>query len=198
MYDYLRGRVASKHLQELSIEVQGVGYALEAPLSTTEVLREGQDVQVWVHHHVREDAHKLFAFATPEERRLFRLLQKVNGVGPGVALGMLSRARVDDICAAIAAERIDILKSLKGVGPKTAQRLVTELKDVVGALAPASGPAPEASGSTAIGEDAIQALEVLGCPPKAARDAVARVLAAGEALPLETVVRRALKTVWPA
>jgi holliday junction DNA helicase RuvA len=196
MYEFLRGRVAQRHLQDIALDVGGIGFALEAPLSTSENLKPGDDVTLWVHHHVREDQQKLFAFATLDERRLFRLLQKVTGIGPGVALTMLSRARVADICEAIAHERIDVLRSLKGVGPKTAQRLVTELRDAVATIGVEVGDVP-VKAAAGFNEDAVQALEVLGCPPKAARDAVAKVTRAETGLPLETIVRRALKEVWP-
>lgn len=197
MYDFLRGQVISKSATRLVLEVGGIGFELECPLSSLERFRVGQTAKVLCHLHVREDLMKLHGFALEEERELFRLLQKVSGVGPGLALQILSRAGVREIAQAIAEGRADVLKSLKGVGPKTAQRLVTELSDKVGAFVGGALPAGPAATLSALEEDASQALEVLGCPAKQARAAVQKVVAEEPEIEVDALVRRALKLVWP-
>lgn len=196
MYDFLRGKVAAKGASRLVLEVGGVGYELDCPLSSLAKFRVGAEAKVLAHLHVREEVMKLFGFASEEEREFFRLLQKVAGVGPGLALQILSRAGTQELARAIAEGRADVLKSLKGVGPKTAQRLVTELSDKVapflGGPVVAAGPGP----LSALEEDASQALEVLGCPAKQARAAVQKVVAENPDIEVDALVRRALKLVF--
>ena len=195
MFDYLRGQLVSSQPTRLTLDVGGVGYDLAAPLSTTSALVAGAEVRLWVWLWVREDLLKLYAFGTEEERSLFILLQKVNGIGPTLALALLSRASVADLAAAIADGRTDFLVSLKGVGPKTAQRLITELRDKMagfGATASVQAGVP-----ASLEGDAIQALEVLGCTGKVASNAVKKAVAAGTDDGLDGVVRRALKIAWP-
>lgn len=196
MYEYLRGTIASKSPMSVVLDVAGIGFFVEVPLSTSETLPSSGETKLWTSHYVREDAEKLFGFATTRERELFTLLQKVSGVGPGVALAMLSRASVPDLARAIENGDVALLKSLKGVGPKTAQRVITELRDRIGHLAAETS----ATGSAAKGsliDDAVQALEVLGCPTKAADKAVRAVLAEETPDALEELVRKALKVAWP-
>ena len=197
MYEFFKGQVEDKGPTHLVLVAAGVGYRFAIPLSTAEVLPRTGEARVWAHLHVREDAMKLFGFATLPERQLFLLLQKVAGIGPTLALAILSRAKVAKLCQAIGEGRVDFLKSLKGVGPKTAQRLITELKDKVGAVSlaatelgqplPASGPA----------DDAIAALEVLGCASKDASKAVDKVLSQEPEIEIEVLVRKSLRLVWP-
>jgi Holliday junction DNA helicase RuvA len=192
VYDFFRGKVASLAPARLVLEIGGIGYLFEIPMSTYDVLPRKGDALVFAHFHVREDAQKLYGFATTAERDLFNLLQRVSGIGPTLALNILSRAPLADICAAIAGEDTVFLKSLKGVGPKTAQRLVTELKDEVTTISAGHGTAAGEK-LPSLGEDAVLALQVLGYAPKAAQAAVQKVL---EDRPLTNVgdlVRSALK-----
>lgn len=192
MYDFIRGKVASASPTRIVIDVGGVGYLLEVPLSTYEALPKKGDAQVWVQLHVREDALRLFGFATVEERSLFNLLQSVSGVGPTVGLNILSRARVAEICDAIVREDIAYLKSLKGVGPKTAARLVTELKEKAAQFSTGAQATPR-SAAGAIEDDAIQALEILGYPTKSAMAAVHEAAETKAASTVGELVRAALK-----
>ncbi len=196
MYDYFLGQIVEKGPTHVVLDVGGVGYSFHVPLSTAEKLPKTGEAKLLAHLHVREDAQKLFGFATNAERDLFCLLKKVSGIGPTLAVAILSRATVTDLCSAISAGSIDFLKSLKGVGPKTATRLVTELGDKVGGIA--AGPGLEGiPDANRRAEDAIQALEVLGCQPKAAKKAVAKVLKETPSLEVEALVRESLREVWP-
>ncbi len=193
MYDYLRGTIAEKSPTHVVLDVGGMGFQIHAPLSTTQALPDRGEVKLWTWLHVREDILRVYGFASLDERRLFCMLQQVSGIGPRLANAILSRASVRDLADAISTGRTDFLKSLKGIGPKTAQRLVTELQGGLdGFLSRAD---PDASFRQPVLRDALQALEVLGCAPKAARQAVERVLATHPDLSVEDLVRRALRSM---
>ena len=136
MIGWLRGRLAAKLPPTLVVDVNGVGYECEAPMSTFYVLPEsGAEITLRTHLVVREDAHVLYAFATDEERRLFRNLLKVSGVGPKIALGILSGMSVTDFMRCIEAEDAALLVRIPGVGRKTAERVLIDMRDRVKELA---------------------------------------------------------------
>jgi Holliday junction DNA helicase RuvA len=130
MIGFLRGRLAAKQPPQLLVDVGGVGYELEAPMSTFYGLPPvGAEVSLYTHLVVREDAHILFAFGSERERRLFRELLKVSNVGPKLALALLSGMNVESFLACIEAQDVDTLVRIPGVGRKTAERLVVEMRD---------------------------------------------------------------------
>src|SRR5437879_4225495 len=130
MIGSVRGRISSKTPPQLMVDVGGVGYELEAPLSTFFHLPAiGQEVRLLTHLVVREDAHVLYAFATEDERRLFRSLIKVSGVGPKIALALLSGISVSAFAQCVLDEDIGTLTRVPGVGRKTAERLIVEMRD---------------------------------------------------------------------
>ena len=196
MIGSLRGRLAAKQPPQLLIEVGGVGYELEAPMSTFyELPAVGAEVRLLTHLVVREDAHVLYGFAHEEERGLFRLLLKVSGVGPKIALAILSGSSAEAFASSIAAGDTASLTRIPGVGRKTAERLIVELRDRLaggGASAVALGPA-------AVGGprgEALAALVALGYrPAEATRMVDAAEEAAGDApASTEEVIRRALQS----
>ena len=196
----LRGRLREKGATLAWIEAAGVGYGVQISLSTYEALpRTGDEVELYTTMVVREDAHQLFGFATREERRLFDLLMTVSGVGPKVALAILSGLRPEALSRSIRGNDIGALTTVSGVGRKTAERILVDLRDKLGgepSFAPAgTGPAP-GSGF----EDAVSALVSLGFPRPSAMKAVqaAADSASGETLAIEEWVRRALATVGKA
>ncbi len=193
MYDYLRGTIAEKSPTQVVLDVGGMGFQVHAPLSTTQALPDRGEVKLWTWLHVREDILRLYGFASLEERKLFGLLQQVSGVGPRLAVAILSRASVRELAEAISSGSTEFLKSLKGIGPKTAQRLIMELQDSLHAFL--VEPGRDAHSHQPAVRDALQALEVLGCAPKAARKAVEGVLAEHPDLPVEDIVRRALRAI---
>jgi Holliday junction DNA helicase RuvA len=133
MIGSVRGRIASKTPPQLMVDVGGLGYELEAPMSTFFHLPAvGQEVSLLTHLVVREDAHVLYAFATEGERRLFRSLIKVSGVGPKIALALLSGISVEAFSRCVVNEDITALTKVPGIGRKTAERLVVEMRDRLG------------------------------------------------------------------
>ncbi len=196
MIGRLAGRLARKTPQAVLLDVAGVGYRVVIPLSTFYALGdEGTAATLEVSTQVREDAITLFGFATERERELFELLIGVSKVGPKLAIAVLSGIAVDDLGAAIAAGNVARLATVPGIGAKTAERLVLELRGkvqapAVGAGAPAAAAGASASGGRAA-EDAVAALVNLGYRAKDAEKAVGRAAREGE-LALEALIRRAL------
>jgi Holliday junction DNA helicase RuvA len=197
MIGFLKGRLALKQPPTLMVDVNGVGYEMEAPMSTFYGLpAAGEPVALFTHLVVREDAHILFGFGTDSERRLFRGLLKVSGVGPKIALGILSGASVDDFRRIIEAEDLAMLTRIPGIGRKTAERVIIEMRDSVQKLAaPALGKdsalGAAAGALTAQGE-AFAALIALGYKPAE----VTRLLKSADEPGLSTteIIRRALKS----
>ncbi|MEK6805333.1 MAG: Holliday junction branch migration protein RuvA [Pseudomonadota bacterium] len=165
MIGHLNGKLMSKQPPLLLVEVAGVGYELEAPLSTIEKLPEpGAAIQLHTHLSVREDAHVLFGFITLAEKNLFRELIKLNGVGPKLALSILSGLSVGDFWNLVRNQDAARLTQLQGVGKKTAERLVLELKDRTGAQVETIGAMSGGATSSPLHE-ARRALETLGYKP---------------------------------
>ncbi|HXW74128.1 MAG TPA: Holliday junction branch migration protein RuvA [Steroidobacteraceae bacterium] len=170
MIGSLRGRIASKTPPQLTVDVGGVGYELEAPLSTFFHLPPvGDEVRLLTHLVVREDAHVLYAFGTEDERRLFRNLIRVSGVGPKIALALLSGISVAAFSECVQRGDIGALTRVPGVGRKTAERLIVEMRDRL-APAPPSAAAGAAAPVTSAESEAYDALVALGYrPAEAAR-----------------------------
>lgn len=134
MIDFLRGKVALRELDYVVIDVHGVGYRVFCPNPYGLSSKDEDEQTLFIHYHVREDAHLLFGFPTREEQSLFRLLLEVTGIGPKVALGILAGGRPEAVVAAISQENIVFLTKLPGIGKKTAQRIILDLKDKLGAV----------------------------------------------------------------
>jgi Holliday junction DNA helicase RuvA len=165
---YLRGKLLAKHPPLLLVETGGVGYEVEAPMSTFYGLPAvGAEVSLHTHLVVREDAHVLFGFGTERERGLFRELIKVSGVGPRIALGILSGATVDEFHRCVDLQDVASLTRIPGIGRKTAERLIIEMKDRLKALGgPAFAPGPGGSAAPASAQaEAFGALVALGYKP---------------------------------
>lgn len=197
MYEYLEGRVAGRAAARLVLDVGGVGYDLAVPLGAR---FEGDGgVRVWTHLVVRDDAHLLYGFPDVGSRDLFRTLLSVNGVGPRVALGILSGLERDDLVAAILDGDRARLLAIKGVGKKTADQILLDLRDKASALAAAAGPRAAGDeiprplpGSRT--EDAIAALVSIGYTEKEARKLVERAAESVDTTDLEILVRQAIRS----
>lgn len=196
MIGFLRGRLAAKQPPQLLIDVGGVGYEVEAPMSTFYGLpATGAEVSLFTHLVVREDAHILFAFGTERERRMFRELLKVSNVGPKLALSLLSGMSVDAFLLCVEASDADTLVRIPGVGRKTAERLIIEMRDRIKHLGetagslPVTGRPPDASAGAQA--EAFSALVALGYKPAE----VTRLLRSVDASvqTVEEVIRRALQ-----
>ncbi|WP_407275582.1 Holliday junction branch migration protein RuvA [Halothiobacillus sp. DCM-1] len=197
MIGRLQGNLVSKQPTMLLVDVHGVGYEVEAPLSTIfDLPATGQPVTLLIHTIVREDAFLLFGFLREDERRLFRELLRVTGVGAKLALAILSGMSTREFVEAITRNDLAALIRLPGVGRKTAERLVLDLKDRLaeGVAAPATGlrSGAVAHGQSPVGE-AIAALEVLGYKPAEATRMV-RAVPDNETLEVNALIRAALKS----
>ncbi len=196
MIGRLRGTLLEKQPPFLILDVHGVGYELEAPMSTFyDLPAVGQEVLLHTHLAVKEDAHNLFGFGSKLERSLFRSLIRISGIGPKLALALLSGMRPEELIDCIENQDSAQLTRLPGVGRKTAERLVIEMKDRVADFhtTPGSGPrAPAAGGGTddAV-SDAISALVALGYKPAEAGRLVRQFPTDG--LPSEQIIRQALQ-----
>lgn len=195
MIAYLRGVLAEKDVARVVVECGGVGYEAAVPLSTFDRLpAEGAEVKLYTHHEVREDAQLLFAFATKPERDMFRLVTTVSGVGPKLALAVLSGLTVGDLQLAVSQGDAKRLAAVKGIGKKTAARIVVELKDKINPIEALAGAAAETSREQgAVLRDAMLALAALGLGEDAARAKVQQVLDEDPGLAdVEAILRRAL------
>ena len=192
MIGYLRGRLAAKQPPSLVVDVNGVGYECEAPMSTFYALPEtGAEVLLRTQLVVREDAHTLYAFASDEERRLFRSLLKVSGVGPRIALGILSGISVEALMLCIEAQDPDPLVRVPGVGRKTAERVLIDMRDRVKDLSQGSASALTPAGQGAAQQEAYSALLALGYRPAEIVRLLKAVAAEGGST--EELIRRALQ-----
>jgi Holliday junction DNA helicase RuvA len=191
MIGSVRGRIASKTPPQLMVDVGGLGYELEAPMSTFFHLPAvGEEVSLLTHLVVREDAHILYAFATEAERRLFRSLIKVSGVGPKIALALLSGISVEAFSRCVVNEDITALTKVPGIGRKTAERLIIEMRDRLKAPETSTGALPVATAASPESE-AYDALIALGYRPA---EATRLLKAAGPGThSTEELIRRALQ-----
>jgi len=197
MIAFLTGRLAFKSPTHLTLDVQGVGYEVHIPLSTYYALPNLDEVTALnIHTHLREDAIQLFGFSSSREKELFLLLTTVSGIGPKLALGMLSSLPVTELLRAIHMDDVDTLSTVPGIGKKSAGRVALELKDKVGKLQSGSTPpvSPDATGQEGPFEDALSALVNLGYRQQDAKEALARVTkAALGPLVLKDLIREGLK-----
>ena len=195
MIAYLRGVLAEKEVTRVVVECHGVGYEAAIPLSTFDRLpAEGAEVKLYTHHEVREDAQLLFGFATKPERDMFRLVTTVSGVGPKLALAVLSGLTVGDLQLAVSQGDAKRLAAVKGIGKKTAARIVVELKDKINPIeALANATAETSREQGAVLRDAMLALAALGFSEDIARAKVQLVLDGEPGLAdVETILKRAL------
>lgn len=192
MIGLLRGRVIARHPPSLLLEVNGVGYEVEAPMSTFYDLPAGDaPVTLFTHLAIREDAHVLYGFVRERDRALFRALLKVSGVGGKMALAILSGMTAEAFAGCVEAGDVAALTRVPGVGKKTAERLIVEMRDRLdGAQAPAAAMLPATAVSTPDGE-AVAALIALGYKPPEANKMIRAVAATG--MDTETLIKTALQ-----
>ncbi|HQB94231.1 MAG TPA: Holliday junction branch migration protein RuvA [Candidatus Omnitrophota bacterium] len=200
MYQYLAGKITEKTPAAAVLDVNGIGYEVRISVNTFSALPDpGQSMKLLTHFVVREDAQLLYGFATEDERELFRLLLSVSGVGPKMAITLLSGMTIPELKRAIADGSVASLSAISGIGKKTAERVIVELKDKL----------PREAGkdskdivhgmnvSDLTVDDAIRALFALGYTKQKAKDAVQTILkdSSGEKLTVEEIIRKALKHV---
>ena len=203
MIDYIKGELAELTPAQAIVEAYGVGYALNISLNTYEAIQGKQNVKLFVHEALvtggRDDSYTFFGFASKQERDLYRLLITVSGVGANTARMILSSASPSELCNAISTSNERVLKRVKGIGLKTAQRIIVDLKDKILSL----GIAQEVSAGTAadstipvdVRDEAVAALTMLGFSPAPTAKVVTAILTDDATLPVEQVVKLALKQI---
>ena len=195
MIAFLRGLLLEKHPNQAIVEAGGVGYDVTIPVSTfTHLPEAGTEVRLRIHTHVREDALSLYGFLTQDEKSLFEKLLSVSGIGPKLAITILSGLAAPDLIHSIRAGDVAKLVRIPGIGKKTAERMVLELRDKLPA---ATGESPEtpAAALSQIDQDVLSALLNLGCARPQAEAAVRKAKAAGANAEFEPLFRRALELV---
>ena len=193
MIDYIKGEITSLTPTEVILETYGIGYRILISLQTYEDLNSKKDATVYIHHYLREDEELYYGFASRDERELFRLLISVSGIGASTARMMLSSMSSEEIRNAIIAEDINKIKSIKGIGMKSAQRLILELKDKVVKGGGSDTPALFSSASNSHTDEAVTALVMLGFTKANVTKAVTAVLKENPAASLEEIIKQSLK-----
>ncbi len=195
MIDQIRGKLIIKKPTHIVVENHGVGFKISIPFSSYKLFGEpGEEIDVLTHLHVREDILQLFGFATEEERTLFQLLISVSGIGPRVAQGILSGISASDFRRAITKQDLVTLTSAPGVGKKTAERLILELREKIGEESDREEKGIS-SDAESIGEETVLALISLGYKRPQAQKAVQKIIRGNEALTLEKALRLALREI---
>jgi Holliday junction DNA helicase RuvA len=194
MIGSLRGRLSSKQAPQIVIECSGVGYEVETPMSTfLELPKLGTDLFLYTHLLVREDAQILYGFATEDERLMFRTLLKVNRVGAKLALGILSAMSTNDFRRCVELEDTTSMSKIPGVGKKTAERLVIEMRDRIDAARPGGGKSAPLTVEASARNEAVDALVALGYKPKEVHNLIAKFDIEDKSA--EDIIRLALKQV---
>ena len=192
MIGSLRGRLAAKLAPQIVIECSGVGYEVETPMSTfLDLPRIGADIFLYTHLLVREDAQILYGFSTEDERLMFRTLLKVNRVGAKLALGILSAMSTNDFRRCVEYEDTTAMSKIPGVGKKTAERLIIEMRDRIDAAAPGGGKAALFTAEASARSEAVDALVALGYKPKEVNNLLEKLDIEDKSA--EDIIRLALK-----
>lgn len=194
MIAQLKGILSRKSAEHVIVDVSGVGFEVHVPFSTYYQLGDvGESVLLQIHTHVREDALALFGFQDSKEKQLFLRLIQISGIGPRLAVAILSGLPVDELLDAVARADIARLSSIPGVGKKTAQRISLELKDKIDALVSEQGVEGVLTAGSTLQRDAVSALVNLGYPKNKAESAVSSVVRTEDAGPVEDLIRKALR-----
>ena len=203
MIDYIKGELAELTPAQAVVEAYGVGYALKISLNTYEAIQGKENVKLFVHEALvtggRDDSYTFYGFASKQERDLYRLLITVSGVGANTARMILSSASPSELCNAISTSNERVLKSVKGIGLKTAQRIIVDLKDKILSLGiaqeVAAGTATDSTIPVDVRDEAVAALTMLGFSPAPTAKVVTAILTDDATLPVEQVVKLALKQI---
>ena len=203
MIDYIKGELAELTPAQAVVEAYGVGYALNISLNTYEAIQGKENVKLFVHEALvtggRDDSYTFYGFASKQERDLYRLLITVSGVGANTARMILSSASPSELCNAISTSNERVLKSVKGIGLKTAQRIIVDLKDKILSLGiaqeVAAGTATDSTIPIDVRDEAVAALPMLGFSPAPTAKVVTAILTDDATLPVEQVVKLALKQI---
>ncbi len=191
MYEFIRGRISGLNPASAVVETGGIGFFINISLNTYSKINGKNEVYLLLHQVVREDAQLLYGFADKRERDLFRNLISVNGVGAGTAIMMLSSLNPDEIAAAVATDDVNVLKAVKGIGIKTAQRIIIDLKDKLGKIT--DNTHILISSDNTLQNESLSALVMLGFAKKDAEKVVMKIIRDDPDATVEGVIKTALK-----
>ena len=194
MIEYLKCEITELDPTRSIVECGGVGYCCKISVYTYDKLKKGEVQKLFVAENIREDAHVLYGFISKQERALYELLISVSGVGPGTARCILSSLSPDELVAVVSSANDRQLRNVKGLGPKTAQRIIVDLKDKVGNLGITAATASDSAivASNKNGDEAVQALVALGYPLANASKAVSQLLSQDPSLSVQTLIKQGL------
>ena len=199
MIEYIKGELTELTPAFATVEAAGVGYGLNISLSTYSAIQGKKEVKLYVYEAIREDAYMLYGFVSKKEREMFQLLITVSGVGTNTARMMLSSMSPAELCNCISTNNERMIKSVKGIGLKTAQRIIVDLRDKMVALGIAeeipAGGAMQAPVNNAVKDEAVSALTMLGFAPAPSQKVVVQILQEQPDAPVEVVVKLALKQI---
>ena len=194
MIEYLKGELTELDPTRAIVECGGVGYCCNISVYTYDKLKKGEVCKLYVSENIREDAHVLYGFVSRQERALYELLISVSGVGPGTARCILSSLSPDELVAVVSSGNDRQLRNVKGLGPKTAQRIIVDLKDKVGSLGITAATSADSAivASNKNGDEAVQALVALGYPVANASKAVAQLLSQDPTMTVQALIKQGL------
>jgi len=191
MYEFISGKIAQTTPAYVVLENNGIGYLINISLNTYEALKGKNESSLYIYENIREDAYILYGFSSTREREIFQLLISVSGIGANTARMMLSSMTPDELQAAIATENVNQIKSIKGIGLKTAQRVIVELKDKIGKTPGGQKlPVPEDNTNA---EEALSALVMLGFSKGPSQKVVDKILREKPGSKVEEIIKLALK-----
>jgi Holliday junction DNA helicase RuvA len=191
MLDFIKGEIAELTPTYVILELSGLGYYINISLNSFTLLQGAKTCRLFVHQVIREDAHLLFGFTSVDERGIFRQLISVSGIGASTARMILSSLSPDEVRNAIASGDVDLLKSIKGIGIKSAQRIIVDLKDKIGLSA--DFPQIFKTVDNTLKKEALSALEILGFTRKHSEKAIDKLLADNSTMSVEDLIKQALK-----
>lgn len=199
MIEYIKGELTELTPALATVEAAGVGYGLNISLNTYSAIQGKKEVKLYVYEAIREDAYLLFGFVSKKEREMFQLLITVSGVGANTARMVLSSMSPAELCNCISTNNERMIKSVKGIGLKTAQRIIVDLRDKIVALGIAdeipAGGAVQSPVNNAVKDEAVSALTMLGFSPAPSQKVVLQILKEQPDAPVEVVVKLALKQI---
>lgn len=193
MITHIQGKLVEKNPTDVTIDCNGVGYLLNISLHTFSKIPDQENIKLFTHLQVKEDSHTLFGFSSLSEREIFRLLISVNGIGASIARTMLSSLSPKEIREGIATENVALIQSIKGIGAKTAQRVILDLKDKI--LKVYDIDELSAPQSNTNKDEALSALDVLGFQKKQSERVVDKILKTQPDADVETIIKQALKNL---
>jgi len=192
MYEYISGKITQTTPAYVVIENVGIGYFINITINTFEDLKEKKEATLYIYEHIREDTHSLYGFAEPQEREFFQLLLSVSGIGANTARMILSSLPPDELQKAISSENVSQIKNIKGIGQKTAQRVIIDLKDKIAKASDESEKLPD-TGDNRKADEALSALVMLGFSKNPSQKVINKILQENAGAKVEDIIKMALK-----